>query len=554
MTQLTQHPFKEVIKRAGATHFWEADLATNQVVDRIGSADLIRSPGEDSPGGVHMTAMPAGGDPHSGVWTGPWLDYLGENFVNPDNRRYLTMPAAASQQYGAFTLFAKVVVSRDYLRNILCLGAPGTPSLFRIDLDRDVTYAGSTWVSWRELVFVINGQQTRIPLTEPRDWVFDPPAPVSLYLAWSRSDTGLIRARVIIPGSGHFEQVDTQARHGAVFLPGFFRGVTVDLASSGHATFSNAFILPREASDDELYRWVKLLETGRQGDGRCFPLNNSEGALSGLLEPGDTLLDLAGGTDSFAAPGPTEESRVTLINPANPEQFEVCALLVNDGNQLEVRRGQEGTQARQWPAGTQVKGLLTEWLTRTPNHWVPSFASGDYFSDQPSYLALRDKPFIPSAPADIGAASQSDFLTSRTQAAEQRAALGDRITELERGPTWASIRGKPQVATQDDLNEMAQIMNAMMLRIIALESGGGGSDPDTSHYLTDASGAHLTDASGAILTGPVTIEGALLDQYGAQLTDASGNILMGPPIAGKTLTDSTGQTLTDGAMAPLLSA
>jgi|GEM_PF-3016437 len=523
MTQLTQYPFKEVIKRHGALHFWEPDPVTNEVVDLIGGADLIRSSGEDTEN-AWMTAKAAGDDQSGGPWIGPTLDYCGSVWAGSD-QRYLTTPASAAYLTGAFTVFARVKNNHTngYLRNLLNIVVPGTTFDFSIGLDRYYEANG-------DFRYALQTRTSELNKTEPFGETYPSGADVTgpvAYLSWSRSDDGTVRARVIIPGVGAFERADPIPRYGSVYFPGFFRSSSTSTVSGGRATFSNAFMLEREATDEELHHWVKLLETGRQGDGRCFPLNNSEGVLAEGIDLASTLLDLEGGTETFAAPGPTEEGRVTLIDPLSPDTFEVCALLVNDGSQLEVRRGEEGTEVREWPAGTLVKGLLTRWLAEAPVDWIPSYATGGYLSEQPSYLALRDKPFIPAVPADIGASSQQALDDLNTRLTGGQTALGGRVTELERGPTWTSIRGKPQLPSMVDIEELRQVATMMMLRIIALE-GGGGSDSD---YLTDQDGNYLTDASGARLTGAVTAPGALLDQFGAQLTDSSGNILTGP-IAG----------------------
>lgn len=548
MTQLTQHPFKEVIKRAGALHFWEPDPATNEVIDAIGGLDLVRSPAGNT-SYSHMIAREPGWDDLSGEWVGPVLDYRGYPFDG--KQQYLSAPTSLRSLPSEFSIGCRLWQSapsygRGGLR--IALSASAVAHAFV-----DGTYNFTTQTYTLDLVLRGPGIEKRVPLGGP--FVFGSLPRFSMFLMVSAAG-GSGRLDCAIAGVGIFS-LDFAMSAGAVF-PGFLGAPAPEIpnysdVTNDSARFSNAFYLDRQASSDEVARWAKLLETGRQGDGRCLPLNNSEGMLAAGIDLTSTLLTLEDGTEAFPVPGPTEEGRITLSSLLNPDVFEVCALLVNDGGQLEVRRGEEGTEARDWPAGTLVKGLLTRWLVEAPVNWIPSYANGGYRSEQPSYSSLRDKPFIPALPSDIGAASQQALGTLSTQLAGLQTDHNARIAELERGPTWASIRGKPMLPSMVDIEELHRIITAMMLRIIALEAGEGGGS-DTADWLVDQNGQHLSDATGAPLTRPLSVSGALLDQFGAQLADASGNILTGPTTLGNMLSDVAGQMLTDANSALLISA
>ncbi|WP_312388177.1 hypothetical protein [Stutzerimonas nitrititolerans] len=285
--------------------------------------------------------------------------------------------------------------------------------------------------------------------------------------------------------------------------------------------FSDLCTFDRVVPLAELSEWARLLELGQSSSGMLAPVNNSRSVLSEMLYGGDTVVTLGANAVKFAVPGPNEVSRVTLIDPANPEVFEICSLVDNDLNQLELVREQEGSTLNDWPAGTVIRGLVTRDVLAAGSTWVPKYPgskpTGGY---GPSWDQIADAPDFAGQIASLGdsvaalvtALSQTQTLVGNL--ADGNAALTERVVALEARPTREEY-----TALVDEVSDLKR-------RVSALEGGG-----DTANYLTDRDGNYLRDASGARLTGPSTAVGALVDQFGAQLTDASGNILTGPRAA-----------------------
>lgn len=318
-----------------------------------------------------------------------------------------------------------------------------------------------------------------------------------------------------------------------------------------HMAVSNLAILPRPLPAPEATEWARLLELGRRGDGALWPRNNSRGLLAEPMDAESALASITGGSLAFAAPGPAEEGRVTLADPNDPSVFEVCALLVNDGTHLELRRGEEGTQARDWPAGTLVNGWLTQdLLARRSSLWVPEYRPGqpEY---GPDWASVQGRPFVPATAADVGAAPATQVTALSSTVSDVRG----RVTELEKGPTWAQVRNKPAIpsapqdigaATSQEVQTLRAMLAALTERVAALEAGQP--PVDEGRELTDRTGALLTDSAGRTLTGPAALApGSLTDRFGGILVDRSGNILSQPVAPLGVLADSAGSPLADSA-------
>jgi hypothetical protein len=243
------------------------------------------------------------------------------------------------------------------------------------------------------------------------------------------------------------------------------------------------------------------------------PPNNSRSELPSAIGPADTILTLGADAWKFAVPGETEQARVTLVDAADPSVYEVCALIANDLNQIELVRGQEGTTARAWPAGTLVRGFLTRSLLTQRSTWLPlnlgSMPDGGYGIPWWAVAGSQDvDESLEHLRLDVGNLSTlTDQLTAGMEyLGNQLTSMAARVTELESRPDQA------------DYDALLSELNALKVRVAALE-GAGGSD---EFVLVDAQGNILTDASGAELTSGGLLASALVDGSGDALVDGEG--------------------------------
>lgn len=513
MAQPPHSPMKLRALQAGAAHYWSWSEPDERMIDAVGGVQLHRGGILTGPGTADGSGI--------GDWVGP------EVRLPPG--AYLAL-AQAMPLGTEFCLFGRFRVSpmvqgagsKD--RTLVALTFPGVDTAagqaaaveVGVWLDPSLDYAPVLRIRTAQELW--EGHiADRVVYTQ----VAGALGPLNIYVAVFTGPRGG-HVVAMVPGQP-FQTVDFPVFGGAV-LAGFcgaehpdtrltYRNLQTD---ASHLT-----VLPRGASVDEVSAWARLLETGRSSTGLLLPTNNSDGKLVGGIASGDTVLSVEGGSIGFAAPGPWEEGRVTLVSASDPRVFEVCALTVNDGAQLTVRRGVEGTEAQAWPDGTLIKGLLTADLLRDQRMWLTPYAGGRPPQAAVDWNELANRPVIPKTPADIGAVRPEQLVAVRDRVAD----LERRAEELEKGPAWDLVQDKPNLASAAGLSELRQIMSRMMERIIALENGSGGGG-DTSSQLTDASGNALTDALGNMLTG-VPEAANLVDQYQAQLTDASGGILTG---------------------------
>lgn len=122
---------------------------------------------------------------------------------------------------------------------------------------------------------------------------------------------------------------------------------------------SSLFTAPSDSSPGQMMSLARQLEVGSYSASEVLPpQDNAEGLLGQAITETDTLVSLNGDPLAFVAPGPNEEGRVTIVDPADRAVFEVCALIGNYGGQLELIRGVDGTTARPWAAGALILGLL----------------------------------------------------------------------------------------------------------------------------------------------------------------------------------------------------
>jgi hypothetical protein len=88
--------------------------------------------------------------------------------------------------------------------------------------------------------------------------------------------------------------------------------------------------------------------------------NNASSTLAGAILAGDTILQLAAGTgDRFPDPIQySEQFTLTLKHPVTGEN-EIVYVLERIGDTIWVARGQEGTIASAFPAGSPAVHTLT---------------------------------------------------------------------------------------------------------------------------------------------------------------------------------------------------
>lgn len=270
-------------------------------------------------------------------------------------------------------------------------------------------------------------------------------------------------------------------------------------------SMSDPCLFNRRVGMDEMFEWAHLLETGMSPGGRLLPPNNARASLPSAITAADTLITLGANAIKFPSPGPQEQGRVTLIDPNDPDTFEVCALIANDLNQIELVRGVEGTVAQDWGAGTYVRSYLTRGLlgvqaTALPKYVNPPPASGYGIP----WAGLQGKPDIGGlevAIADLTA--QVNALA--TKASSARADIIKLQDELATRPT------------REEFTSLSEALAVLTARVAALE--GGGSD---EFLLVDAQGNVLTDATGVELAAAGLAANALVDGDAQALVDGDG--------------------------------
>jgi len=377
---------------------------------------------------------------------------------------------------------------------------------------------------------------------------------LTVYACIQSTPTG---ARVILLTPGRTPIMEDIDQVGAPLLPGFC-GAPVT-TTIGYAypfgswsrernfvvVFSNLCTFSRQVTLAELFGWSRLMELGQSSDGILLPENNARSAISAGygLAAEDTLLTLGDDAAKFSVPGPFEEGRVTLVAPTDSSDFEVCALVANDFNQLELRRGEEGTVAKQWPAGTLVRGFLTNDQLRPNPLVLPRYSSArKYTGYGVPWVAVTDAPDfagqIATLVTSIDGLAQSLNITNGEVVLlkNKNANLTSRIVELEARPS------------REDYDALAAEIAALKLRVKALEGG----DVSDEFLLVDAQGNVLTDANGTALSAPGSLSPiTLVDAAGDVLVDANGVPLEGQDMR---LVDSGGTDLVDTDGAQLIAA
>ena len=432
MAHLTPHPLKVRASQAGASNFWEY-AGSQGFTDELGGVALIEQ------GGDATLALGA----ETGA--GPWVQ---AGRLSPN--RWLSANDHPLPQ--SFTVFARFRVDRsEYLpgvqsRSLLAIGLPEWADIFGV----------STLLSVRvesEYSNPPSGRPTLVlTVTRPKgetgnvqQWVDRLP------LALDNTDGVELRALLVVPGSGTFVVEGRYsggarlAGFGGAGLSGTYAGFNHHTSRNLRLDCSDMLALPRAASTEEVTAWARLVEIGRSSDGLLLPLNNSKTVLEDTLPVEGSVLTIpVGEALRFCSPGANEKGRVTLVDASDPDLFEICALVANDGASLEVLRSQEGTAAREWPAGTRVHGWITQGLLAPAERsLIPSFGTANYLSPHLRYAEIIDPPYIPRVAGDIGAVSSELFnqlsaqmatLTTReefTSLSEALAVLTARVAALE---------------------------------------------------------------------------------------------------------------------------
>ena len=95
--------------------------------------------------------------------------------------------------------------------------------------------------------------------------------------------------------------------------------------------------------------------------------NNAVGTLASALDNVETTVALVSeaGAARFAALDVGDFQRATITNPATPEAFEIVRITANNGLSLTVERGNEGTTAAAWPAGSKISARVTAGMLQT---------------------------------------------------------------------------------------------------------------------------------------------------------------------------------------------
>lgn len=91
--------------------------------------------------------------------------------------------------------------------------------------------------------------------------------------------------------------------------------------------------------------------------------NNTRMALGADISDSEYYvysLEPVAGYSPFAELGPGMQQRATIYDPADPSIFEIVKVTeVGSNGYIGIERGQEGTQARAWPAGTLIDARIT---------------------------------------------------------------------------------------------------------------------------------------------------------------------------------------------------
>lgn len=544
MTLLATHPMRHRAKQAGMSNFWRMD---NGAFVNDGAANVT-------------LGLPYGSDTPSG-WPSDWIDGAGLLYQGAYARIPYSHETVLPTEFGIFGHF---MVDPG--------GLPGASTTGRtlMSLFLPSQIGAGAWVPEIDVLLEWKDGRAFITINEVNandDYSLGASYPLgegaftrrTVYVA-ATSSGGPTRIMLMVPGqhmivydsvlSGEarfagFGGADLAGPDGLTYHP-LSRGLERNL-SLYHSSLCS---FHRELSLDEVTEWARLLELGQSSEGLLLPLNNSRAELPLELAAGDTLIPLTEAEClKFCIPGPNEEGRVTLVDPSDPDAYEVCALVANDLTQLELRRGMEGTEARAWPEGTRIRGLITHDLLRQRPRWVPEYQGPPSpMGYGISWTQLKDAPDIPSLEAEVRRLAY-DIQNHRDEIGTLKGSIQSLTTQVGTLPSIVDrITALESRPTREDYNALVKEVAALKLRVAALE---GGDVPD-EFLLVDAQGNVLTDATGTALSAPGGLSPAtLVNAADEVLVGADGVALVGQDMR---LVDSGANELVDTDGAQLIAA
>ena len=133
--------------------------------------------------------------------------------------------------------------------------------------------------------------------------------------------------------------------------------------------------------------------------------NNAVGTLASALDNTETTVALVNeaGAARFVMLDEDEFQRATITNPATPEAFEIVRITANNDLSLTVERGNEGTSAAAWPAGSKISARVTAEMLSALNSGMQADDSyGRQFKTDCAGLVVNGRAHLTDGVVQLG--------------------------------------------------------------------------------------------------------------------------------------------------------
>lgn len=165
--------------------------------------------------------------------------------------------------------------------------------------------------------------------------------------------------------------------------------------------------------------------------------DNAVATLAAGIDDTDTTIEMIvdAGSARFATPSGSDFQRATLYSADDPDSFEIVRITANDGTNLTVLRGQEGTTALAWAAGAKIGARITADMLET-------FVAKSRTTVEGTVLQFAGYPVLPlltaSPTTSAGASFPQDInLSHEVVGGSLPVDLGDAV------PDWVSEASYP---------------------------------------------------------------------------------------------------------------
>lgn len=181
--------------------------------------------------------------------------------------------------------------------------------------------------------------------------------------------------------------------------------------------------------------------------------NNATATLAAGIDDTEAVIEMEvdAGSARFYIPSGSDFQRATLYSLDDPDAFEIVYITENDGTNLTVIRGQEGTTAQAWAAGAKIDARVTAsmlasfvardeaGIIRTPSS---SFVVNGRTTVEGSAVQISGYPVLPlvsAAPTSSAGASvaQDANMSHEAVGGSLTVDLGDDV------PEWVSEASYP---------------------------------------------------------------------------------------------------------------